>query len=331
MYRAIVQRGYNAEDPESTLELVSKPIPTAAPGYVVVHVILRPVNPVDLNIIRSGRLTKGHQNPVTPGSEGFGLVEKIGEGVTRVQPGQRVVLLTSGQTNTEGSWQEFVSLEEDLVVPIPDSISDEAAALFVINPWTLIGMLEDLQAPKGEHIINTAAGSVLGRQLIQLAKHQGVKTINIVRREEQKEELLALGADEVICSTTEDIVARVRDITSGKLAYGGLDCVGGDTTKAVAASVRDKGHVFVYGLMSSPDVTVGIMDLFRGVLVQAWRLHSKWDEREHMSKQTIALLEAKVIKPLAGEKFDLADFKEAIEKSQGVGRGGKVLLTSAAV
>ncbi|CAM6122779.1 unnamed protein product [Calypogeia fissa] len=318
MYRAIVQRGYNAEDPESTLELVSKPIPTAAPGYVVVHIILRPINPVDLNIIRSGRLAKGHQNPVTPGSEGFGIVEKIGEGVTRVKPGQRVVLLTSGQTNTDGSWQEFVSLEEDLVIPIPDSISDEAAALFVINPWTLIGMLEDLQAPKGE-------------QLIQLAKHQGVKTINIVRREEQKEELLALGADEVICSTTEDIVARVRDITSGKLAYGGLDCVGGDTTKAVAASVRDKGHVFVYGLMSSPDVTVGIMDLFRGVLVQAWRLHSKWDEREHMSKQTIALLEAKVIEPLAGEKFDLADFKEAIEKSQGVGRGGKVLLTSAAV
>jgi NADPH:quinone reductase-like Zn-dependent oxidoreductase len=58
----------------------------------------------------------------------------------------------------------------------------------------------------------------LGRQLIKLAKHWGIKTINLVRRKEQKAELEALGADEVISTSDEDVVTRVKDITGGKLA-----------------------------------------------------------------------------------------------------------------
>jgi trans-2-enoyl-CoA reductase len=81
-----------------------------------------------------------------------------------VKAGQRVVPLTALTAQAgEGSWQEYVSLKEDLAIPIPDSISDEAAAQFVVNPWTVIGMLEDQNVPKGEYLIQTAAGSVLGR------------------------------------------------------------------------------------------------------------------------------------------------------------------------
>ncbi len=69
-------------------------------------------------------------------------------------------------------WRDHGSntfVREELVWAVPDSISDEAAAQFVINPWTLYGMLTDLKVPKGEYILQTAAGSVLGRQVIQLA------------------------------------------------------------------------------------------------------------------------------------------------------------------
>ena len=73
MYRAVIQNGINAKDPGSTLELVTKPIPKAEPGQVVVHITLRPVNPTDLITIRKG----GNSPGATPGSDGFGIVHAV--------------------------------------------------------------------------------------------------------------------------------------------------------------------------------------------------------------------------------------------------------------
>lgn len=252
--------------------------------------------------------------------------------MTKVKPGQRVVpFFVESRVKGEGSWQEYVSVREDMAWPVPDTISDSAAAQFVINPWTVYGMLSDLQVPKGEYVLQTAAGSVLGRQVIQLAKHWGIKTINVVRRGEQKQELLALGADEVICSSEEDVVARVKEITGRKLAWGALDAVGGEMTKKVGASVRWGGQVFVYGVLSSFDASVAITDLFRGVSLSGWILYNRSSDeakRKEYVEAVAKLLEEKVIVPLEGERYDLADFRAAIAKTGEVARGGKVLLTS---
>ncbi|KAL3695748.1 hypothetical protein R1sor_009824 [Riccia sorocarpa] len=332
MYRAVVQRGYDPEDPESTLEMVEKPIPAAAPGYVVVHITLRPINPTDLVNIRRGMIARHYSHPVTVGSEGFGIVHSLGEGVSLVKPGQRVVPLMWEEGRVgNGSWQEYVCLKEEMVVPVPDSISDETAAQFVVNPWSVIGMLHDLAVPEGEYLLQTAAGSVLGRQLIQLAKRKGIKTINLVRRPEQKAELEALGADEVICHTSEDVVSRVKEITGKKLAYGALDAVGGELTERVAASVRRGGQMFIYGVLSSPTATVGISDLFREVTVKGWILSNYFGlkkRRDMYIEEALDYLGTKVMEPLVGEKFDLSEFKQAIKKSEEAGKGGKVLLVS---
>lgn len=332
MQRAVAIESFNEKDPDGSLKLITKPIPKAEPGQVVVHVTLRPVNPTDIVGIRTGRVAKGQVGPSTPGSEGFGIVHAVGEGVTKVKPGQRVVpFFVESRVKGEGSWQEYVSVREDMAWPVPDTISDSAAAQFVINPWTVYGMLSDLQVPKGEYVLQTAAGSVLGRQVIQLAKHWGIKTINVVRRGEQKQELLALGADEVICSSEEDVVARVKEITGRKLAWGALDAVGGEMTKKVGASVRWGGQVFVYGVLSSFDASVAITDLFRGVSLSGWILYNRSSDeakRKEYVEAVAKLLEEKVIVPLEGERYDLADFRAAIAKTGEVARGGKVLLTS---
>ncbi|KAJ7538634.1 hypothetical protein O6H91_11G057500 [Diphasiastrum complanatum] len=333
MNRAIGQRGFNAENPESALELIEKPIPSAAPGYVVVHIKLRPINPTDLVTIRTGRIARYVEGTPTPGSEGYGIVHAVGEGVTKVNLGQRVVpFMWEGLRVGEGSWQEYVSVREDMLTAVPNSIPDEVAAQFVINPWTAYGMLIELGIPKGEYLLQTAAGSVIGRQIIQLAKHWGIRTINVIRRAEQTEELKELGADEVICSQTEDVISRVKAITSGRLAHGALDCVGGELTKSVTGSVRRGGLVLIYGVLSGPDAKVRINDLFRQVHVKGWILSTSWEDKEKRKlyiEETWKLLEAKVIQPFSGENFDLADFKHAIEKSEEIGRGGKVFLSSA--
>lgn len=69
---AVVQDGYNATDPLSTLKLVTKPIPKASPGQVVVHITLRPINPTDFMSVRGGGVVNE-----TPGSEGFGIVHEV--------------------------------------------------------------------------------------------------------------------------------------------------------------------------------------------------------------------------------------------------------------
>jgi NADPH:quinone reductase-like Zn-dependent oxidoreductase len=384
--RAVVLQKWVANDPDAGLALVTKHVPKAEPGQVVVHIILRPVNPTDLLSLRTPGNAHAKDGSFTPGSEGVGIVHEVsiffmrflpsirlhlkfldyydkprmtvmidcsielicscqlcvlinrfgkcrqvGEGVTTVLKGQRVVPFVQVENlrKGQGTWQEYVAVRGDLVWVVPDSISDVAAAQFVINPWTVHGMLSDLQIPKGEYVLQTAAGSALGRQLIKLAKHWDIKTINLVRRKEQKEELKALGADEVIATNDEDVVTRVKEITGGKLAYGALDAVAGELTKQVCASVRDGGQVFVYGVLAGWDATVGVGDLFRGVHLAAWRLYGELlipERRRVFIHDVSKLIEDKIIEPNVGETYDLANFQLAIKKSEEVGRGGKVYL-----
>ena len=77
MYRAIVQDGFNNEEPESTLKVVERSIPDAKPGHVVVQIILRPINPTDLVAIRTGRFARYTNQPIVPGSEGYGIIHKV--------------------------------------------------------------------------------------------------------------------------------------------------------------------------------------------------------------------------------------------------------------
>ena len=176
-----------------------KPKPTPQPGQVLVKLTARPINPADMFSIAGvypGFAPKSF--PATPGLEGAGVVEDANHS-TIVKTGQRVVVFVDAK-NGDGSWQEFVAVSEHAVLPVPDSVSDASAAQFVVNPVTVIGMLEVLAAPAGSYVLQTAAGSTLGRQLIAVAKIRGLKTINIVRRAEQIPELLALGADHVLNS-----------------------------------------------------------------------------------------------------------------------------------
>lgn len=110
-------------------------------------------------------------------------------------------------------------------------------------------MIETMAAPKGSYIIQTAAGSALGRMLIRVCKHHGIKTINIVRRKELEAELKAIGAD-VVLTEDEDIPARVKEITGGAGAWAAVDAVTGELTGKVMGGLRDHGSVYIYGLMS---------------------------------------------------------------------------------
>src|ERR687889_738479 len=142
----------------------------------------------------------------------MGEVAAVGEGVRNFQVGQRVIPL-----GIAGTWTEYLLAESTQLIPVPDSISDQTAAQFIVNPLTAwIMTVEELGLQPGEWLLQTAAGSTLGRVVLQIAKQRGFKTINVVRRREQGEELKSLGADEVICTDEEDLAGRVGEITGGR-------------------------------------------------------------------------------------------------------------------
>lgn len=301
------------------------------------HMSMRPVNPADIFSLMGvypGFQPKEHVSKAVPGLEGVGVVAGVGEGVSNVSVGQRVVGTPFNTVEDGvGTWQEYLVAKSSHVVPVPDAIPDESAAQLWVNPVAVYGMFDELQIPKGEYLLQTAAGSVLGRQVIQYAKHVGIKTINVVRRSAQVDELKSIGADEVIVSVNgEGVADAVKEITGGNGAYAGIDAVGGDVFSAVGSSVRAGGTVLIYGAMSGLNATFSIIDpLFRKVTLKGFWLadwfHSRPREEVNKSAMEIfALLEKGVLSPYAGDKVTLDNIADAIAKATSDARGGKVLL-----
>src|SRR5262249_57179028 len=102
----------------------------------------------------------------------------------------------------------------------------------------------------GSWLLQTAAGSALGRMLIRLGKHAGFRTLNLVRRREQVNELLQLGADAVICTSDEDVQKRVLELTQGAGVPYAVECVGGATGLQAVRGLAPRGRLLVYGTLS---------------------------------------------------------------------------------
>ena len=174
------------------------------------------------------------------------------------------------------SWQEYVCLPAAKLLRVDDALSDDAAAQLLVNPATALGLLEVLAAPPGEVILQSAAGSQLGRMVISIAKHRNVRTINVIRtrtgHDAQIAEMQALGAD-VVLAADEDILARVNELTGGKGVWGALDAVGGSSPGMLARAVRVGGTVIVYGALSGTSITLDTMSLIgRSLTVKGYML-----------------------------------------------------------
>src|SRR5919112_5983870 len=238
-------------DPAEVLRVEEVPRPEPRAGEVLVRMRARPINPSDLLTVR-GLYGSLPVPPATPGLEGMGEVAAVGEGVTHLSEGQRVIPL-----GVAGTWAEYVVAPAAQLIPVPDGVSDQTAAQFVVNPLTAwIMTVEELGLQPGEWLLQTAAGSTLGRVVLQIARQRGFKTINVVRRREQGEELKALGADEVICTDEEDIPERVKQITGREGLRKAIDAVGGETGAAVMRSLARGGVMLVYGLLSAKPMPI---------------------------------------------------------------------------
>jgi NADPH2:quinone reductase len=315
-------------EPTDVLAAEPVPIPDPGPGQVLLRMTARPVNPSDLSLVR-GRYGELPPLPATPGLEGVGVVEALGAGVDGVAVGARVVPMSAAP----GTWAEHMLAPGAALVTVPDGVGDEAAAQLVVNPltaWVLIE--EELAVRPGEWLLQNAAGSTLGRVVLQLARARGFHTINVVRRPEQEEELLALGADAVLVEGRDDIAARVREITGGDGATKAIDAVAGEAGARLADALAPRGTLITYGRLSQRPLALDTgRQIFGGTTVRGFWLVRWFRETSPAGVEAaigavLGLMADGTVDPPVEARYDLDDVREAVVHAERPGRSGKVLL-----
>jgi NADPH:quinone reductase-like Zn-dependent oxidoreductase len=323
-------------EPDNVLRLCDLADPVPGPREVVVRVLLAPVHPSDLHIIR-GRFGRQPQLPASPGIECVGIIETVGSHVIGLSIGIRVILL-----GVLGTWRERIACAAERVVPIPELLSDDDAAQAVVNPLTAcVLILAEHQLQRDDWLIQTGAGSTVGRLVLQLARIRGFKTINIVRRVVQRREIEALGGDVVISTEDKNWPAQLVSATRGLNVTKAVDCVGGWIGANVERALAPGSRMLVYGALSSytvHDRAANELALFAPSLiynactVQRWFLYHWLDEvplAEAVSTLRCALeyLASGGLRLPGAVRYPMSRIKDAIADSESGSLSGRALLS----
>jgi NADPH2:quinone reductase len=220
------------------------PVPEVAPGDALVKLEASGVNYIDV-YQRNGTYKTPHF-PFVLGSEGAGVVESVGAGVTNVAVGDRVAYAM-----VVGSYAEYAAVPAAKLVHVPDGVTSRDAAALMLQGMTahyLVNSTFPLQAGQIA-LVHAGAGGV-GLLLTQLAKAKGATVITTVSTPEKAALSKKAGADHTIDYTTQDFGEEVRRITDGAGVHVAYDSVGKTTWEKSLGALRPRGYFVLYGASS---------------------------------------------------------------------------------
>ncbi len=268
--------------------------------------------------------------PSTPGFEGVGVVDEVGPGlIGRFVQGKRVVAINGAG----GNWAEYAVIPARQARPLPADIPDEQAAAYFVNPATVLALARHvLKVPRGEWLLQSAAGSTLGRMMIKLGRHDGFKTLNVVRRREAIDELKALGGDAVISSSDGPIDEQVRRIAGPDGVKYAIDPVGGETGTAVFQSLAPDGQLVLYGTLSvdpiqvDPRLVISGKRRIEGFWLGHWMRERSIPATLMLFREIASMIRQGVLSSEIGQVYPLEQIAEAARQADSVARQGKVLV-----
>ncbi len=226
--------------------------PSPAAGEVLVRVAAAGVNFADGGMVLG--TARRSAPPFVPGVEAAGVVDRVGEGVTDLAPGQRVVYWNP----LPSAFAEYAAVPAWRVVPIPGGVSDEVAVALMVQGTTahyLVTSSFNLQAGQTA-LVHAAAGGV-GHLLVQIAVAKGARVIASVGGEGKAALARALGAQVVVDRTERDVFAVAKEVTGGEGADVVYDAVGAATIEQSLLATKRRGTCVLYGGASGP---VGMLD-----------------------------------------------------------------------
>lgn len=227
------------------LELGERPTPQAGQGQALIRVRASGVNPSDAGM-RAGPAPMAYPR-ITPNSDGAGVVEAVGPGVSKAWVGKRVWFY-NGQRNGRafGSAAEYIELDVDLLSELPDAVSFAEGATLGI-PCMTAHRSRFLAGPvQGRTVLVTGGAGAVGHYAVQLAAWAGASVIATVSSDDKAQRARAGGAHHVIDYRREDVAARVRELTGGEGVHHVVEVDFGGNLASTLASVRLNGSIAYY-------------------------------------------------------------------------------------
>jgi len=229
------------------------PIPKPGPNEVLIRVEAAPINPLDLAFMR-GASQRKRTLPCQLGYEGAGIVVASGGGqLSDYFMGKRVCFFSPpGQPST---WAQYIVTRAQGCFPLGDSVSYEIGSSGIINPVTVLAFVDIVKQGNHKAVIQTAAASQVGKMLIKLLQKEGIKTINIVRKNDQKKTLEEIGADVVLNSEEENFEKELKEKAEALSATVCFECISGDITSKVIKAMPRDSVCYIYGHLASNVLT----------------------------------------------------------------------------
>lgn len=311
--------------PQDVIECVDFALPPLAAGEVLVEVLAAPINPSDV-LTLTGAYGMLPPLPAVGGNEGVGRVSSVGDDVT-LEVGQRVLLPLGA-----GTWTSHLVAAESVLIPLPADGDVMQLSMLSVNPPTAALLLSEFVAlQRGEWIVQNTANSAVGQYVVQLAKRSGIKTVNVVRREEAVAAVQAAGGD-VVLVDGPDVAKRAMTATGNAKIRLGLDAAAGSATDRIAQCVCVGGTVVNYGAMSGESCKLAPSSfVFRDVTVRGFWL-AKWGQTAPMGEkralygELTELVAHGELKTPVQATFSLRDIRAAVAAAATSARHGKIIL-----
>ncbi len=314
-------------NPEEVIALNEAPEPTLEAGEVLVKLEAAPINPSDFLIVK-GYYALRPTFPFNLGAEGVGRVVAIGHEVDKALKGKRVLVLPTSEV---GTWADHLVATSHQLVPVPEQADALQLAMIGINPATAYLLLKEyVDLQRGEWIGQTAANSAMGQYIVQFARLAGLKTLNVVRREEAARQVRQSGGDLVFVEGP-DLAQNVKNALQGEQLSLILDTVGGGVVSSLAQSLKNDSPVVSYAMQSGEFPTISPADFFyrglslHGFWVINWLRKAPRQEIETAYGKLASLVNDGTLHASVDATYSIGQYKQAITHSLQSARNGKVL------
>jgi NADPH:quinone reductase-like Zn-dependent oxidoreductase len=313
------------------LQLDELPLPEPGPGEARLRVKAIGLNRAEV-VFRLGRYFMQPVLPSKLGYEASGIVEAVGEGVDPAWVGKTASTVPAFGADKYGVYGEVAIVPAYALAEYPAHLSFEEGTSIWMQYLTAYGALVQLGTmAKGDFVVITAASSSVGLAAIEMARAEGAISIATTRTSAKKAELLELGADFVIATEEEDLVARVMEITGGKGARIVFDPVAGKGIEALAAATAHGGTIFEYGALAPEPTPFPLRAaMSRALSVRGYTLFDVVSQPEEFAvakRYVFERLESGAFKPKIAKVFPLAEIVEAHRYMQSNAQVGKIVVT----
>ncbi len=302
--------------------------PEPKPGHVLVKVLAAGINRLD-HYIREGSIVPELPFPHILGADAVGEVFELGEGVTDLEIGERVIVVPGYPTDEaeadirptvtapsfalpglhiSGTYTQYMEVPARAVVKDETGLGAEEVATLPVVLATSVHAVRGIGGVKaGDKVLVHAGASGSGSMLIQVAKALGAEVATTIRNDAKANFAREAGADLVINARTEDVVERVKEWTGGQGADVVIDNMGGDVLAKSIEAVKALGVVVAFGFAAGPEVSFDIRSLFFAQKQLKGTMASDIEDLEWGLER----VEAGTIKPLLDRALPLREAAEA--------------------